>query len=167
MEIIDGDHRRTWKVIADPDRLTSGRHVAGQRAFRRQKREARCAGQAQCQILAELDSTELKSRTAAAQSARSRSERDLVRARADLLKAEANLSLARSNHARNEKVQGNGQLDSQQRDAGSFPSGIGFLGEFGCVLHLWSTTVWRQIAPARVPRLMQYFLRERTSKWEF
>jgi HlyD family secretion protein len=56
------------------------------------------------QVLAELDSTELKSRTAAAQSARGRSEQELARARADLLKAEASLALARSNHERNLEV---------------------------------------------------------------
>ncbi len=69
------------------------------------------------QVLAELDSTELKSRTAAAQSARGRSERDLARARADLLKAEANLGLARSNHARNEEVFKPGYLPAATFDA--------------------------------------------------
>ena len=69
------------------------------------------------QILAELDSTELKSRTAAAQSARGRSERDLARARADLLKAEANLGLARSNHARNEEVFKPGYIPAATFDA--------------------------------------------------
>jgi HlyD family secretion protein len=69
------------------------------------------------QILAELDSTELKSRTAAAQSARGRSERDLARARADLLKAEANLGLARSSHARNEEVFKPGYIPAATFDA--------------------------------------------------
>jgi HlyD family secretion protein len=69
------------------------------------------------QVLAELDSTELKSRTAAAQSARGRSERDLARARADLLKAEANLGLARSNHARNEEVFKPGYIPAATFDA--------------------------------------------------
>jgi len=69
------------------------------------------------QVLAELDSTELKSRTAAAQSARGRSERDLVRARADLLKAEANLFLARSTHARNEEVFKPGYIPAATFDA--------------------------------------------------
>lgn len=69
------------------------------------------------QVLAELDSTELKSRTAAAQSARGRSERDLARARADLLKAQANLGLARSNHARNEEVFKPGYIPAATFDA--------------------------------------------------
>jgi HlyD family secretion protein len=56
------------------------------------------------QLLAEVDSTELKSRAAAAQAAGGRSDRDLARARADLLKAEANLGLARSNHEREQEV---------------------------------------------------------------
>jgi len=67
--------------------------------------------------LAELDSTELKSRTAAAQSARGRSQQDLARARADLLKAEANLALARSNHERNQEVFGPGYLPASAFDA--------------------------------------------------
>jgi HlyD family secretion protein len=69
------------------------------------------------QVLAELDSTELKSRTAAAQSAKGRSQQDLARARADLLKAEANLALARSNHARNQEVFGPGYLPASAFDA--------------------------------------------------
>jgi HlyD family secretion protein len=69
------------------------------------------------QVLAELDSTELKSRTAAAQSARGRSERDLARARADLLKAEANLMLARRNHARNDEVFKPGYITAAAFDA--------------------------------------------------
>jgi HlyD family secretion protein len=69
------------------------------------------------QVLAELDSTELKSRTAAAQSARGRSQQDLARARADLLKAEANLALARSNHERNQEVFGPGYLPASAFDA--------------------------------------------------
>jgi RND family efflux transporter MFP subunit len=69
------------------------------------------------QVLAELDSTELKSRTAAAQSAKGRSEQELARARADLLKAEANLALARSNHERNQEVFGPGYLPASAFDA--------------------------------------------------
>jgi HlyD family secretion protein len=69
------------------------------------------------QILAELDSTELKSRTAAAQSARGRSQQELARARADVLKAEANLALARSNHERNQEVFKPGYLPASTLDA--------------------------------------------------
>ena len=69
------------------------------------------------QVLAELDSTELKSRTAAAQSARGRSQQELARARADLLKAEANLALARSNHERNQEVFKPGYLSASTFDA--------------------------------------------------
>lgn len=69
------------------------------------------------QVLAELDSTELKSRTAAAQSARGRSEQDLARARADLLKADANLALARSNHERNQEVFKPGYIPASAFDA--------------------------------------------------
>ena len=69
------------------------------------------------QLLAELDSTELKSRAAAAQAARGRSGRELARARADLLKAEANLGLARSNHERDQEVFTPGYISAAAFDA--------------------------------------------------
>jgi HlyD family secretion protein len=58
----------------------------------------------QGQLLAELDSIELKARQAAAQAAKSRAQRDLARAQADLGKAQANLGLARSNYQRDLEV---------------------------------------------------------------
>ena len=69
------------------------------------------------QLLAELDSTELKARAAAARAARRRSDRDLARARADLLKAEANLGLARSNHERDREVFEPGYISAAAFDA--------------------------------------------------
>jgi HlyD family secretion protein len=56
------------------------------------------------QLLAELDSAELRAREAAAQAAKNRAQRDLARAQADLGKAQANLGLARSNYQRDLEV---------------------------------------------------------------
>jgi HlyD family secretion protein len=56
------------------------------------------------QLLAELDIAELRARAAAAQAAKTRSQRDLDRAKADLVKAEANLVLAQSNYQRDLEV---------------------------------------------------------------
>ena len=56
------------------------------------------------QLLAELDSIELKARAAAAQAAKNRAQRDLARSQADLVKAQANLGLARSNYQRDLEV---------------------------------------------------------------
>ena len=56
------------------------------------------------QLLAELDSAELRARASAAQAARNRARRDLDRAKADLLRAEANLVLAQSNSQRDLEV---------------------------------------------------------------
>ncbi|MDA8170727.1 MAG: efflux RND transporter periplasmic adaptor subunit [Nitrospiraceae bacterium] len=56
------------------------------------------------QLLAELDSAELKAREAAALWAQSRAERDLASAKANLVKSEANLMLARSNYQRDFEV---------------------------------------------------------------
>ena len=47
------------------------------------------------QLLAEIDSAELRARAAAAQAAKIRAQRELTRAQADLGKAQANLGLAR------------------------------------------------------------------------
>ncbi len=52
------------------------------------------------QLLAELDSDELRVREAAARSAKNRAEHDLARAQADLIKSQANLVLAQSNYQR-------------------------------------------------------------------
>jgi multidrug efflux pump subunit AcrA (membrane-fusion protein) len=52
------------------------------------------------QLLAELDSAELRAREAATRSAQNRAERDLARAQADVVKSEANLALAQSNYQR-------------------------------------------------------------------
>jgi HlyD family secretion protein len=52
------------------------------------------------QLLAELDSDELRVREAAASSAKNRAEHDLARAQADLIKSQANLVLAQSNYQR-------------------------------------------------------------------
>jgi len=52
------------------------------------------------QLLAELDSAELRAREAAARAALSRAERDLARAQADLVKSESNLALAQTNYQR-------------------------------------------------------------------
>jgi HlyD family secretion protein len=56
------------------------------------------------QLLAEIDSAELRAREAAARAAMSRAQRDLGRARADMGKAQANLGLARSNYQRDLEV---------------------------------------------------------------
>jgi HlyD family secretion protein len=56
------------------------------------------------ELLAEIDSAELRAREAAARAARSRTQRDLARAQADLGKAQANLGLARSNYQRDLEV---------------------------------------------------------------
>ncbi|MGO9578660.1 MAG: efflux RND transporter periplasmic adaptor subunit [Desulfobaccales bacterium] len=56
------------------------------------------------QLLAEIDSMELRAREAAAQAAMSRAQRDLGRAQADMGKAQANLGLARSNYHRDLEV---------------------------------------------------------------
>jgi HlyD family secretion protein len=56
------------------------------------------------QLLAELDSVELRAREAAAHAAKNRAQRDLARAQADLGKAQANLGLARSNYQRDLEV---------------------------------------------------------------
>jgi multidrug efflux pump subunit AcrA (membrane-fusion protein) len=56
------------------------------------------------QLLAELDSIELRAREAAVQAAKNRSQRDLARAQADLGKAQANLGLAQSNYQRDLEV---------------------------------------------------------------
>ncbi len=56
------------------------------------------------QLLAELDSAELRAREAAAHAAKSRAERDLGRAKADLVKSQANLALAQSNYQRDLEV---------------------------------------------------------------
>jgi len=56
------------------------------------------------QLLAELDSIELRAREAAAQAAKNRAQRDLARAQADLGKAQANLGLVQSNYQRDLEV---------------------------------------------------------------
>ena len=56
------------------------------------------------QILAELDSVELKAREAASHAAKNRVLRDLARAQADLVRAKANLVLAQSNYQRDLEV---------------------------------------------------------------
>jgi HlyD family secretion protein len=56
------------------------------------------------QLLAKLDSAELRARKMAAQAAKNRARRDLARAQADVLKAQANLGLARSNYQRDLEV---------------------------------------------------------------
>ena len=56
------------------------------------------------QLLAELDSIELRAREAAVQAAKNRAQRDLARAQADLGKAQANLGLAQSNYQRDLEV---------------------------------------------------------------
>jgi HlyD family secretion protein len=56
------------------------------------------------QLLAELDSVELRARQAAAQAGKNRAQRDLGRAQADMGKAQANLGLARSNYQRDLEV---------------------------------------------------------------
>ena len=56
------------------------------------------------QLLAELDSVEVKAREAAAHAAKGRAQRDLVRAQADLIKSQAALALAQSNYQRDLEV---------------------------------------------------------------
>ncbi len=68
------------------------------------------------QLLAELDSAELRAREASAHAAKSRAERDLVRARADLIKSEANHLLAKSNYQRDLEVFRPGYISSAAFD---------------------------------------------------
>jgi HlyD family secretion protein len=56
------------------------------------------------QLLARLDSAELRAREMAAQAAKNRAQRDLARAQADMIKAQANLVLAQSNYQRDLEV---------------------------------------------------------------
>jgi len=56
------------------------------------------------QLLAELDSLELRAREAAVKAAKNRTQRDLARAQADMVKAQANLGLAQSNYRRDQEV---------------------------------------------------------------
>ncbi|MDR3566908.1 MAG: efflux RND transporter periplasmic adaptor subunit [Syntrophobacteraceae bacterium] len=56
------------------------------------------------QVLADLDSAELRHREAAARWAQSRAQRDLARAKADLVKSQASLLLAQSNYQRDLEV---------------------------------------------------------------
>jgi len=56
------------------------------------------------QLLAELDTPELKARLAAARAAQNRAQKDLGRSRATLAKAQANLALAQSNYRRDQEV---------------------------------------------------------------
>ncbi len=56
------------------------------------------------QLLAQLDSIELRAKEAAALAAKNRAQRDLSRAQADLGKAQANLGLAQSNYQRDLEV---------------------------------------------------------------
>jgi HlyD family secretion protein len=56
------------------------------------------------QLLAEIDSAELRARAAAAQAAKNRAQRELGRAQADVGKAQANLGLAQSNYRRDQEV---------------------------------------------------------------
>jgi multidrug efflux pump subunit AcrA (membrane-fusion protein) len=56
------------------------------------------------QLLAKLDSAELRAREAAAEAAQRRAQRDLIRGQADLLRSQANLALAESNYRRDLEV---------------------------------------------------------------
>jgi len=56
------------------------------------------------QLLAELDSAEVRAREAASHAAKNRALRELARTQADLLKARANLTLAQSNYQRDLEV---------------------------------------------------------------
>ncbi len=56
------------------------------------------------QLLAELDSAELRAREASAHAAKNRAQHELDQAQADLLKAQANLALAQSNYQRDLEV---------------------------------------------------------------
>jgi HlyD family secretion protein len=69
------------------------------------------------QLLAELDSAELKAREAAAHAAKGRAQRDLTRGRADLIKSEANLALAQSNYQRDLEVFKPGYISPAAFDA--------------------------------------------------
>jgi HlyD family secretion protein len=69
------------------------------------------------QLLAELDSAELRAREAAAHAGRIRAERDLARARADLIKSQANLALAQSNYQRDLEVFKPGYISPAAFDA--------------------------------------------------
>ena len=56
------------------------------------------------QLLAELDSIELRAREAAVKAAKNRAQQELARAQADMVKAQANLGLAQSNYRRDMEV---------------------------------------------------------------
>ena len=56
------------------------------------------------QLLAELDSAELRARKAAARAAENRAQRDLVHAHADFTRSQANLALNQSNYQRDQEL---------------------------------------------------------------
>ena len=69
------------------------------------------------QLLAKLDSAELRAREAAAHAAGTRAQRDLARARADLIKSQANVALAQSNYQRDLEVFKPGYISPAAFDA--------------------------------------------------
>jgi multidrug efflux pump subunit AcrA (membrane-fusion protein) len=69
------------------------------------------------QLLAEIDSAELRARQAAARAGMNRAQRDLGRAQADVGKAQANLGLARSNYQRDFEVFKPGYISQAAFDA--------------------------------------------------
>jgi RND family efflux transporter MFP subunit len=71
------------------------------------------------QLLAELDTAELKARLAAARAAQNRAQKDLARARAILAKAQANLALAQSNYRRDQEVFKGGYISQAAMDTTS------------------------------------------------
>lgn len=68
------------------------------------------------QLLAELDSAELRARESAARYAQSRTERDLASAQANLAKSRANLLLAKANYQRDYAVYKPGYISSSAFD---------------------------------------------------
>ena len=71
------------------------------------------------QLLAELDTAELKARLAAARAAQNRAQKDLGRAQAILAKAQANLALAQSNYRRDFEVFKPGYISQAAMDTTS------------------------------------------------
>ncbi len=71
------------------------------------------------QLLAELDTAELKARLAAARAAQVRAQKDVGRARATLSKAQANLALAQSNYRRDQEVFKPGYISQAAMDTTS------------------------------------------------
>jgi len=76
------------------------------------------------QLLAELDSAEVRAREAASHAAKNRALLELARARADLIKSRANLALAQSNYQRDLEVFKPGYISPAAFDSTKYALGV-------------------------------------------